>query len=239
MKQTKKIETKERVNPLQLLKDGLLKDENLRWALIQGTGIFVTVRIIQVNLYQPILLDKGFSVASLGLIMSAMTVAESFGSKFTGEFSEKFGLIRGSFLSILAVCISMISFAYSISYLAIVNFIVFSFFIGISMPLARQILNDNIKTSEARATVLSFESLFNRLLSAAVTMPIAYLISSQHVPLYFYNICSGSNSCLCRLHTPRYKRAKKLSFFCSILYQNIDLQRQPTTRYKLSVLLFH
>ena len=184
MKQTKKIETKERVNPLQLLKDGLLKDENLRWALIQGTGIFVTVRIIQVNLYQPILLDKGFSVASLGLIMSAMTVAESFGSKFTGEFSEKFGLIRGSFLSILAVCISMISFAYSISYLAIVNFIVFSFFIGISMPLARQILNDNIKTSEARATVLSFESLFNRLLSAAVTMPIAYLI--EHHSMYLY-----------------------------------------------------
>ena len=44
------------------------------------------------------------------------------------------------------------------------------------MPLARQTLNDSISTDDARATVLSFESLINRLLSAAITLPIAYVL---------------------------------------------------------------
>ena len=94
MKQTTKIDSKKRANPLQILKLGLLKDSRLRWSLIQGSGIFVMVRMIQVNLYQPILLDKGFDVTTLGYIMATMTIAESVGSKLTASFSKNTDLTR-------------------------------------------------------------------------------------------------------------------------------------------------
>ena len=183
-----------KASPLDLLRQGLMKQPTLRLALIQGTGIFVMVRVVQVNLFQPILLDKDFSVSSLGVTMSAMTILESIGSKLAGKSTKALPLLTTASLATCTVAITLMMLAVTPKSSTIVLFLLFSFFTGFALPLSKQILNDHISTDEARATILSFESLFNRVLSSIVTLPLAYLVA--HNGMYHYLAAVG---CLCVL----------------------------------------
>ena len=142
----------DRQSPIRALKLAFLRNRELRWALVQGSGIFVMVRMVQVNLFQPILLDKGYDVKMLGHVLAFMTISEAIGSKYTTFFSNKFGLKAATFYAILSVCAAMSLFGICNYYTSSVNFILFSFFIGVAMPLTRQILNDSLTTPGVRAT---------------------------------------------------------------------------------------
>ncbi|RYZ65313.1 MAG: MFS transporter, partial [Proteobacteria bacterium] len=48
--------------------------------MLQGVGLFVLGRIVQVNLFQPILSTHSFDVATFGIVMSIMTGFEALGS---------------------------------------------------------------------------------------------------------------------------------------------------------------
>jgi MFS family permease len=154
--------------------------------MLQGIGIFVLGRICQLNLYQPVLQAKSFSLASYGWIMSAMTVLEAVGSgragwtrRFTSDLSAVFVLT-----AVVAASLSMMGAFGRAGTLA--GLFLFAYAIGLSYPIQRQVLNDAITDSRFRATLLSVESIFDRVVCAAVAPFIAPFVSRGRTALLLH-----------------------------------------------------
>jgi MFS family permease len=60
----------------------LVKHPMLTLVMVQGISVFVLGRIVQVNLFQPILGEKGFPVTSYGVVMGGMAIFEALGSGY-------------------------------------------------------------------------------------------------------------------------------------------------------------
>ncbi|MBI4196826.1 MAG: MFS transporter [Deltaproteobacteria bacterium] len=136
--------------------------------MIQGISIFVMGRL-QVTFYQPILLERSMSVASLGGIMAVMTLFEALGS-WTPSWLRRFRIsdLNSLFIVSIALTFSWFLIAAPGKYLSIVGFCLFCFFIGIVFPIQKQVINEAIPDSRFRATILSIESVFDRLGSAGL-----------------------------------------------------------------------
>lgn len=146
--------------------------------MLQGTGIFVLARIIQVNLFQPILKEHNFSVTSFGMVLSVMTVFEALGSNKT-HWLRKLGNDESlifTLTTILALSLFLMGSFGQIG--ALLGFSVFSFAIGFSYPIQRQLLNDNIVDTSLRASLLSTESILDRTICAGVAPLMGIYVSS-------------------------------------------------------------
>jgi MFS family permease len=144
----------------------LRKSPVLIFLMLQGVGIFVLVRIAQVNLYQPLLSSKAFELSSFGLIMSMMTIFEAIGSfrptwtrRLMSDLNAVFALTL-----IMAVCLIFLPSATKTGVLLCLC--LFSFAAGVSFPVQRQLMNDAIPNSQYRATLLSIESIVDRAVNA-------------------------------------------------------------------------
>lgn len=155
----------------------LFKSPILVLIMIQGVSIFTLSRIVQVNLFQPLLNQKSFKLGSHGAVMSLMTVFETLGSFWPVIVA---GLVKRErvrrylndlntvFLMTLAMSVSLLGVEFSAMLGTLVALAVFSFATGASFPVQRQLINDAIPNSRFRATLLSIESIVDRAACAAV-----------------------------------------------------------------------
>jgi MFS family permease len=154
--------------------------------MIQGIPIFVLGRVCQTNLFQPILSSKSFSLGSFGLIMSAMTIFEAFGS-YRHAWVEKY-LPGMKSIYILTISMSLpllfIPFAGKVG--TIFLFIVFAYFSGLLYPIQRQVINDAIPSSRHRATLLSIESIFDRMACALFVSMIGSYLEKGRLNNFLY-----------------------------------------------------
>ena len=151
---------------------------NLLSSILLGIGLFVMIRICQINLYQPLLSSRGFEVYQFGILMGAMTLLESFGAKYAFKIKN----ITDPLIIFLSTTIVFFCFILMISknqVLIVLAFIIFSFFAGIAFPVQRKLLNDNIQDGQSRATILSVESIFDRLTTALIVMAIGPFIETS------------------------------------------------------------
>lgn len=149
-------------------------NERLQWrslwslplilVVTQGIGAFVLSRIGQVNLFQPILSEKGFSLVANGWIMAAMTLAEAAGSMRMSQ-GDRFGY---SVFWTVVLAASLGAMAWIGPEGTVVAFLVMSFAAGAQYPVQRQLMNEVIPNSGARATLLSAESIVDRAVCAIV-----------------------------------------------------------------------
>lgn len=145
--------------------------------MLQGVGIFVLVRVMQVNLYQPTLGAKGFDVTAFGWVMSVMTIFEAFGSKLAFQ-------VKKYWTDLTAVTVMTVVLAGSVAVIGLAGqaatlgaLCVFSLAAGIAFPVQKQVLNDAIDDSRLRATLLSMESLVDRAVCAVAVLPLGYLVA--------------------------------------------------------------
>lgn len=134
--------------------------------MLQGVGLFVLVRLCQVNLFQPILGAKGFGVEAFGVVLAATSIFEAIGSarpawmrRWMSDFNAVTALtiLMAATLSVMAV---------GDKWVAVLGLAAFSFIAGISFPIQRQVLNDAIPHPSLRATLLSVESIVDRSVCA-------------------------------------------------------------------------
>ena len=155
----------------------VVKTPYLFLLMLQGVGIFILVRVLQVNLYQPIMSDKAFATASFGVIMSVMTVFEAFGSKLAHRVRRVANDLSTVTVSTLILSLTLAAISLGNQTLVIVGFCIFSLAAGIAFPVQKQLLNDAIKYPGQRATILSMESLIDRALCAIVVLPLGGFIA--------------------------------------------------------------
>lgn len=149
--------------------------------MLQGVGIFVLVRILQVNLYQPVLRANGFDLTTFGWIMSVMTIFEALGSKFAPQLRRLASDLTAVTIATIVLAVTTISlsgfgFLNGQKPLIIMALSLFSLAAGLAFPIQRQVLNDAISDSSIRATILSLESIIDRAVCAICVLPLGGLI---------------------------------------------------------------
>ena len=154
--------------------------------MFQGVGIFVLARICQVNLYQPILESKQFGLVSYGWIMSAMTLFEAWGSARPNWLRKLMSDLAGVFLLTLVVAGSLSLIGVSGKAGTLAGLMLFAYATGLAYPIQRQVLNDAITDSSFRATLLSVESIIDRMICAAIAPFIAGFVADGQTALFLH-----------------------------------------------------
>lgn len=151
-----------------------------------GLSAFVLARLVQVNLFQPLLSSKGFGLETFGLIMAGTTLVEAAGSAWGEQVARKVGDLRSVFLTGLAMAVATVLLPGVDGGASCVLLTLFALACGIAYPVQRQLLNDTIPESSLRATLLSVESLIDRLLCSGMAAGVAVLMKWDRMDLVLY-----------------------------------------------------
>jgi MFS family permease len=147
------------------------------WVMMgAGLAVFVLARMVQVNLFQPILGTKGLTVETFGLIMGFTTLLEAGGSAWAEPVANKIGEMRSMvWLTLLmagaTACLPGVDWVG-----AVVLLTVFALACGLAYPIQRKLLNDAIPEPSLRATLLSVESLLDRLVCSGMAAAVAVFV---------------------------------------------------------------
>ncbi len=157
----------------------LLTSPRLFVIMLQGVGIFVLVRLMEVNIFQPILATKGFSIVHFGWVLSAMTASEALASRTAFRVSSRLSLLTIVWLMTLILCICLLAITFSAQLGTVISLLIFAGAAGVAFPIQKQLLNDQIKATQShlRATVLSLESLIDRAVCAIAVLPVGGFVA--------------------------------------------------------------
>jgi MFS family permease len=159
--------------------------------IVQGVAVFVLGRIIQVNLYQPILNHKAVALGYHGLVMSAMTVFEASGSARPGVMKRFFSDRNSVTVLTILLGVSIALMPFTGAYGTVGLLCVFALISGLVYPIQRHLFNASIPDSSYRATLLSLESIVDRAVCALVASLLAASTIGTSEGLYHFILVSG------------------------------------------------
>ncbi len=192
--------------------ESLRGSRSLVLIMVQGIALFVLVRILQVNLFQPILKSKNFGVETFGPIMAAMTLFEAIGSvkpRLMQAFTKDIGAVS-LLTALMALAIAIIPVAREVGTIAALC--VFSFVTGLAFPIQKQLINDAIGASPLRATLISLESILDRGVCAVVALNIGSYLERGALDQFLWHATAGTIvvMALCHLLLRRVQRSTVL-----------------------------
>ena len=149
----------------------------LIWVIVQGLFLFVVGRVVEVNLFQPLLQEKAVPLAWHGGVLSLMTVFEALcSSQGAQRRLERFGNLNAVFGTTALLALSILPMAFGGMSGVLLGLCVAAIAMGLAYPAQKQLLNDAIPDSRYRATLNSIESMFDRTVTALVVTGMgAYL----------------------------------------------------------------
>ncbi len=152
--------------------------------MLQGIGLFVLARIVQVNLFQPILSSKAMDVGFYGVVLSSISVFEALGSA-RPAWIRRWLDDRNAVFSLTLVLAGVLL---AIPWLGIgatwVGLAIFSLTLGFASPIQRQLINDAIPDGCYRATFLSLESILDRGACSLVAAGLAQALVHPGLPVF-------------------------------------------------------
>jgi MFS family permease len=158
--------------------------------MLQGVALFVMARICQVNLFQPILENKGFAVVTYGMVMALMTIFEAIGAFRSKWVRNYFSDLNAVFVFTVTIGLSFLLmslnsfFGIDLRWVTILALCLFSYAIGISFPIQRQLINDAIPDPHLRASLLSSESIIDRGVNSVVAASLGVALQSGHLLVF-------------------------------------------------------
>lgn len=158
--------------------------------ILQGVGIFTLVRVLQVNLYQPVMVHKTFAITSFGTIMAVMTIFEAVGAKQAYRVRKMTSDVSAVLFSTLVISCSLLFISLGNQAVTIAGLCIFSLAAGIAFPVQKQLLNDAIDNQGQRATILSMESFVDRAVCAVVVLPLGGLVAEGQLQNILL-VCGG------------------------------------------------
>ena len=168
----------------------VFRERRLLGLMIQGMGVFVLARLVQVNLFQPILLSKGFTVSSLGWVMALMTAAEAFASLRLKVVLARLRPVESVSILTAALAVVVALFSVASGGWVIAGLLAFSLLVGFVGPIQRQVINGAITDSSHRAVLLSLESLLDRAATSGVAWLLGLFMAQGRMG--FFLILSGA-----------------------------------------------
>jgi MFS family permease len=148
--------------------------------MLQGIGLFVLERINQVNLFQPILTSKKFPVDYFGWVMATMTLCEAYSATKSKLIARYLSDAQAVFVLTIVIALSLSLTAISGQVGTVLSFCLFSIATGLAFPIQKQLLNDHI-SDKSRATMLSLESVLDRIASSVAVAPLGGLVAAGQI----------------------------------------------------------
>ncbi|MGW0519737.1 MFS transporter [Crossiella sp. NPDC003009] len=164
----------------------------LQLLIVQGVAIFTLVRICQVNLFQPILLDKQLPVISHGAVLAAMTAFEALGSLRPGVLRRFLSDTKAVFLITIVMALTLAATVFAGIPGTIALLCVFALAGGFAFPIQRQLINDAIPETPYRATLLSIESIIDRAVCAVVALVLGSFLNRGALGEFLLYSAAGS-----------------------------------------------
>ncbi len=152
--------------------------------MLQGIGIFVLTRIVQVNLFQPLLQAGGWGPMHYGPVLALNTVFEAWTAarpQMLRPWMRDFTAV-GFLTAGLSVC--CLGLGVASAYGSIVWLTLFAGFAGLAYPIQRQVMNEAIPDSNYRASILSAESVLDRAFCALVAHQVGAFVQSNRMGTY-------------------------------------------------------
>lgn len=148
-----------------------------------GLAVFVLARLVQINLFQPILAAKSYGVGGFGVVMALTTLLEAAGSAWAEPIVKKWGELNTIFWVTFAMAASTAILPSTEWKGAFVMLSLFAFACGIAYPAQRKLFNDVIPQPQLRATLLSVESLVDRLVCSGMAATVAVFMEHGQMDL--------------------------------------------------------
>lgn len=160
--------------------------------MLQGVAIFVLARICQVNLFQPILADKGFGLGACGVVMAVTTLFEALGNAYPDWVRRLWTDLNAVFALTVVMAVSTSAMAWCAAWGTVTWLSVFSLAVGLSYPIQRQLINDVIPEPRYRATLMSLESVIDRACCAAVAPALGGFVARGAVGTFLHLAAAAS-----------------------------------------------
>ncbi|MCK2239215.1 MULTISPECIES: MFS transporter [unclassified Crossiella] len=160
--------------------------------IVQGVAVFTLVRVLQTNLFQPILAAKDLPVAAFGSVLAANALFEVAGAARSALVRRWLSDTRAIFVltTVLALLLALLVPAGLAATIALMC--VFSLVSGVAYPIQRQLVNDAITDPSRRATVLSVESIVDRLVCSLVVLALGAYLSAGALNLFLLHLAIGT-----------------------------------------------
>jgi MFS family permease len=169
----------------------VVRSPQLLFVIGQGIALFALVRI-SLDIFQPVLKLKGLPAAWFGVAFAAVSVFEALGAWRPGWIRRYLTDLQAVFVltAVMAAALGAIPFFGAIG--SLVAFAIYSFAVGISFPVQRQLINDAIPESRFRATVLSLESIVDRGVYAGVTLQIGVYLGRGEADTFLFGMAGAA-----------------------------------------------
>lgn len=178
--------------------------------ILQGVALFTLTRIVQVNLFNPILDAQGFRLDQFGRILAMNTLFEAFGAAFPASLRRWVSDFHAVFWLTLGMGTCCFGLAHSSWIGCLVWLNVFSVITGLSYPVQRQVMNEHIPDSDYRASMLSAESLVDRAVCAWVAHRLGIALQA-HQMNFFLQAAGAASIFSCALLWPAYFAVRRVS----------------------------
>ncbi|MGE0491493.1 MAG: MFS transporter [Vulcanimicrobiota bacterium] len=157
------------------------------WLMMgSGLSIFVLARLVQVNLFQPLLASKDYGIPAFGVIMGITTLFEAAGSAWAEKVAQRFGELPSVFWVAVVMAATTALFPAAGWQLTFVLMSIFALACGVAFPIQRKLLNESIPKPQLRATLLSVESLLDRAACSGMAAISGAFMASHHMGLLLY-----------------------------------------------------
>jgi MFS family permease len=166
----------------------LRRSRLLMLLMAQGVALFTLVRILQTNLFQPVLDSKHLPLAGFGIVMAVSGLLEAAGAAGRIRLHGRWALFVLTIL--LAGCLALLAPAGLTGTLVLLA--VFSFASGLAFPIQRQLVNDAITDSSRRATLLSIESIVDRLVCSLVILALGGYLARGAMADFLLHVAIGA-----------------------------------------------
>lgn len=178
----------------------------LVFLMLQGIAIFTLSRIGTDTLFQPILQSKTFDLAWYGILMSGITVFEAIGAARFAWIQRWLDDLNAVFVITVAMALSLAMIPFSGQIGTALWLCVFSWLIGVSYPIQRQLLNDAIPDSRFRATLLSTESIIDRAVCAVVAAQMGGFLQRGQLDQFLWLSAAGTLATMAILYAGMRRR---------------------------------
>lgn len=160
--------------------------------IVQGIGVFIMLRVVLVNLFQPILGSQEFNIKTYGWIMAALTLCEAIGSAKVNFVKRHLEDVTAVSLLSSVLSLSLILVAKGDPILTVFALCLFSLASGFIFPIQRQLVNDQIHDHSMRARILSLESLVDRGVCAFAVLPFGGMLAAGRLNEILYLAAAGN-----------------------------------------------
>lgn len=171
--------------------------------ILQGVALFTLTRIVQVNLFQPLLLGGQFLPTQFGRLLAINTLFEAVGAAFPRIFRRWMSDLTAVFVLTLLMGICCWGLAQGGRWSCFAWLNLFAVVAGLSYPIQRQVMNQHIPDSRYRASLLSAESLVDRAVCAWVALLLGGILERGQMGL-FLQLSAAASVLTCVILWPTY-----------------------------------